>query len=307
MNLLVTGGCGYIGTRLVPRLLSEHTVTVYDLQWFGNFLKEHKNLRIRKIDIRDTLELHGYDMVIHLAAVANDPQGDLNPKLTWEINALATLSLADAAVRAGVKQFIYASSGSVYGVSSAHEVTEDVPLVPLTEYNKTKMVAERVLLSYSDKMAVQILRPATVCGLSPRMRLDVMVNALTIQALDKGLVKVFGGLQSRPNIHMDDMVELYLFMLAHPELTGIYNAGFENLTVKEIAKMVTDRVGCRTVTYPSIDARSYRLNSDKLLKAGFDPVKTSADAMDEIIKAYRDGKLKDEERWHNLPSMPKAA
>ena len=165
MNILVTGGCGYKGTVLVPKLLARgYRVNVADIMWFGNFLEPHDNLNVLKADIRDIekIDLNGIDTIIHLASVANDPCGDLDPKLTWEISALATMQLADKAVRSNVKQFIYASSGSVYGVKEEDQVTEDLELKPISEYNKTKMVAERVLLSYSEKMSVQIIRPATV-------------------------------------------------------------------------------------------------------------------------------------------------
>ena len=228
MRTLVTGACGYKGTVLVPKLLAAgHEVTALDTMWFGNFLEktpgDRKGLTCINGDLRDTslLDLTGYGAIIHLASIANDPCADLNPKLTWDVNVLATMQLADKAVRAGVERFIYASSGSVYGISEEPKVTEELPLLPLSEYNKTKMCAERVLLSYSNEMAVQVVRPATVCGLSPRMRLDVAVNLLTMAALDKRQITVFGGKQVRPNIHIDDITDLYMFMLEHQEVTGV--------------------------------------------------------------------------------------
>ncbi|HAG73460.1 MAG TPA: NAD-dependent epimerase/dehydratase, partial [Gammaproteobacteria bacterium] len=225
MNVFVTGGCGYKGTVLVPKLLQRgHKVQVLDAQWFGNFLPSHPNLTVTKGDVRDidSINLQGVDTVIHLSSVANDPCGDLDPKLTWEISALATMQLADKAVRQGVKQFIFASSGSVYGIKDEDQVTEDLELKPISEYNKTKMVSERVLLSYQDEMMVQVIRPATVCGLSPRMRLDVAVNLLTMQALEKGKITVFGGNQARPNIHMDDITDVYLHFMDNPKHTGVF-------------------------------------------------------------------------------------
>ena len=302
--MIVTGGCGYVGSVLVPKLLTAgHIVRVVDINWFGNYLPPHKNLKVVETDIRKPFPIGEADAVIHLAAVANDPTGDLDPKLTWEVNALATMQLADRCVRNGVEQFIYASSGSVYGVSDRPQVTEDVPLVPLSEYNKTKMVAERVLLSYADTMAVQILRPATVCGFSPRMRLDVMVNSLTMQALTKKVITFNGGEQFRPNIHIEDMTDLYLWMLDRPGLTGIYNAGFENLKISEIAGLVASRVRAGIEAAPSNDPRSYRINSNKLLSAGFVPRHTVAGAIDQIIAAYAAGSLRDEPQWHNLKTM----
>jgi nucleoside-diphosphate-sugar epimerase len=165
------------------------------------------------------------------------------------------------------------------------------------------MVGERVLMSYADRMVVQIVRPATVCGLSPRMRLDVSVNMLTMQALTRGEITVLGGEQTRPNIHIDDITDLYLFLLDHPEVTGIYNAGFENLSIRSIAEMTTRKAQAQIKVLPSNDPRSYRVNSDKLLATGFKPKKTVSDAIDEICAAYRAGKLKDEDRFHNLKWM----
>lgn len=306
MRLYCTGGCGYHGSVLVPKLLDRgYEVTVLDTQWFGNYLLPHPNLTVVKGDVRDCKVPEGTEVVIHLAGVANDPTGDLNAGITWNVNALGTMQLVDQSARLGVRQFIYASSGSVYGVSDSPEVTEDLPLVPLSEYNKTKMVAERVLLSYQNQMAVQIIRPATTCGYSPRMRLDVLVNNITIGAITQSVVKFYGGEQMRPNIHIDDLTDLYIYMLERPALTGIYNAGFENLKVKEVAQMVVDRVRCRTARFPSTDPRSYRLNSDKLLATGFKPKKNVAMAIDEVIEKIRQGVLNDEDRYYNLKAMPR--
>ncbi|GEA11669.1 SDR family oxidoreductase [Alteromonas sp. KUL49] len=254
MKILVTGACGYKGSVLIPKLLQQgHEVDALDIQWFGNFLPDHDNLNVIQHDVRDTasINLQGIDAIIHLASVANDPCGDLDPKLTWEVSALATMQLADRAAREGIKHFIYASSGSVYGVKDEDEVTEDLSLEPISEYNKTKMVSERVLLSYSDRMTVQIVRPATVCGLSPRMRLDVAVNMLTMQALLNGVITVFGGKQARPNIHIDDITDLYLFLLDNPQNTGVYNAGFENITILDIAEQIGKGIDTEIIVTPS--------------------------------------------------------
>lgn len=306
MNIFVTGGCGYKGSVLVPKLLNlGHKVNVLDTMWFGNFLLPHPNLMIKKGDVRDIdqISLQGVDAIIHLSSVANDPCGDLDPKLTWEISALATMQLADKAVRSGVKQFIYASSGSVYGIKEEANVTEELELKPISEYNKTKMVAERVLLSYSEQMAIQIVRPATVCGYSPRMRLDVSVNMLTMQALTRGQITVFGGLQVRPNIHIDDITDLYVFLLTHPELTGIYNAGFENISILDIAERVKKYIPATIKVTASNDPRSYRINSDKLLTSGFLPKKNVDDAIIELVHQYRSNILRDEEHFYNLKWM----
>lgn len=308
-RILVTGACGYKGSVLIPKLLKNgyHIVAV-DTQWFGNFLPTHPNLENYKLDVRDTdsINLKGIEAIIHLASIANDPCGDLNPKLTWEVSALATMRLADKATREGVGQFIYASSGSVYGVKEEEQVTEDLSLEPITEYNKTKMVAERVLLSYANNMAIQIVRPATVCGLSPRMRLDVSVNMLTMQALENQKITVFGGKQVRPNIHIDDITDLYLYMLENPDKTsGVFNAGFENISILDIAQRVQRKIECEIIVTPSNDPRSYRVNSDKLKATGFQQKKGVDDAIDEIIAAYRSEQLLNEERYYNLKWMEK--
>lgn len=310
MKILVTGACGYKGTVLVPKLLAAgHTVAAFDIMWFGNFLQPHPNLVVTKGDVRniDAIPLDGVDAIIHLSSVANDPCGDLDPKVTWEISCLATMQLADRAARRGIGRFIYASSGSVYGIKDEDQVTEDLELTPISEYNKTKMVAERVLLSYADKMAVQIVRPATVCGYSPRMRLDVSVNMLTMQALTKEHITVFGGKQTRPNIHIDDITDVYLFMLGHPDVQGIYNAGFENISIMDIAERVVEHAPAKITVTESNDPRSYRVNSDKLLAAGYKPKKTVEDAIRELVHKFRAGELKDEDRFHNLKWMQREA
>lgn len=300
MRVLVTGGLGYVGTTLLPKLkMAGHEVIVWDVQWFGNYSADPYD----PYDIRTADFPEGIDAVIHLAAVANDPTGDLDPKLTWEINALATARLCDAAAKAGVEQFIYASSGSVYGISDLPQVTEDAPLVPVSEYNKTKAVAERVVLSYADRMACQILRPATVCGYSPRMRLDVVVNTLTIQALTKGIITVLGGEQFRPNLHIEDMCDAYLWMLANPSLVGIYNVGFENMKVMKIAELVAERTGAQVFAKPSVDPRSYRLNSEKFMATGFRPKRTVKMAIAEMQQRFNAGELADLDEWWNLKAM----
>jgi len=308
-HIYVTGGCGYKGSVLVPKLLkNNYYVTVLDTQWFGNYLEAHRNLNIIQGDVRDidNIDLNNVDTVIHLSSVANDPCGDLNPKLTWEISALATMQLAEKALKEKVSQFIYASSGSVYGVSDKKNVTEEVDLNPISEYNKTKMVSERVLLSYADKMSIQIVRPATVCGYSPRMRLDISVNALTMSALEDSKIYVHGGTQIRPNIHIDDITDLYLFLIEQgAQLNGIFNAGFENLSILETANKVSNTINSEIEVEDSIDPRSYRINSDKLLSTGFKPKKTVVDAIKEMKSMYEEGKLKNDSIFHNLKWMQK--
>ncbi|QNJ27834.1 SDR family oxidoreductase [Synechococcus sp. A15-24] len=307
MNLLVTGGCGYKGTVLIPLLLGDgHSVTSIDTQWFGNALQEHPQLTNLKLDVRETdqIPLNGVDAVIHLANIANDPAVELNPTLSWEVNVLAGQQLADRAVRAGVKQFLFASSGSVYGVKDEPKVTEDLTLVPISVYNKTKMVGERVFLSYADQMQVHCIRPATVCGLSPRMRLDVSVNMLTYQGLKNGKITVFGGEQTRPNIHIQDLANVYRHFLGHPEITsGCYNAGFENIKIREIAERVQQQTGAEIVITESNDPRSYRQDSSKLLATGFKPKFSVQDAIKQITEAYRNDALPDGENCYTVKWM----
>ncbi len=308
MKILVTGSCGYVGTQLVPSLLNQgHEVVGVDTKWFGNFLEEHPKLTIIETDIRDTdaIPMEGVDAVIHLANIANDPCSDLNSKMNWEVNGLATKFLVEKAIENGVKQFIYASSGSVYGVKEEPEVTEELSLVPISDYNKTKMVSERILLSYEDDIAIQIVRPATVCGYSPRMRLDVSVNILTMLAVTKGEITVFGGDQTRPNIHMQDMIRVYHHFLDNPHVTGIYNAGFENVSIMEIAERAAAKTGAKITVTPSNDPRSYRLSSKKLLATGFEQKYGIDNAIDEVIALFKDGTLENKDEFHNIKAMKK--
>ena len=308
MKLLITGGCGYKGSKLIPSLLKEnHEIINIDSQWFGNHLKEHHLLTNVKCDIRDLdyKYLEGVDAVIHLANVANDPAVDLNPTLSWEINVLASQQLADKSARSGIKQFIFASSGSVYGISDEPEVREDIELLPISTYNKTKMVAERVFLSYKDRMKVHCIRPATVCGLSPRMRLDVSVNLLTYQALKYGEITIFGGKQTRPNIHIEDMVNVYKHFIKNDLPSGNYNAGFENISILDIAKKITKYINANIKITESNDPRSYRQNSEKLLNTGFKPKFSIETAIQEIILAYKNGNLSDDESCYTVKWMKK--
>ena len=290
MKILVTGGCGYVGTILVPQLLAmKHKVDVIDTQWFGNYLKVNPDLNIIKKDIRD-LDSYSFEEtdVIHLANIANDPSVELEPTLSWEVNCLATQQILDKASREGVKQFIFASSGSVYGLKEEENVTEDLSLLPISVYNKTKMVSERVALSYEDKLKIHVIRPATVCGYSPRMRLDLSVNLLTMQALEKKQITVLGGEQTRPNIHIKDMIRVYEHFINNHNLpSGFYTVGFENISITNIAK-IKEKISCEIIVKESNDIRSYRQNSDKLISTGFTQKFFIDDAIEDIIQYYSD-------------------
>ncbi len=308
MRIFVTGGNGYKGSILIPKLLNlGYKVTSYDSNWFGNYLENHDNLNTIRGDVRDIegISLEGFDVVIHLANVANDPAVELNPSMSWEINVLAGHQLIEKAKTSKVKQFIFASSGSVYGIKREEKVTEDLSLVPISTYNKTKMIAEKVFSSYEKFMKVHSIRPATVCGLSPRMRLDVAVNLLTFQALSKNKITVLGGTQVRPNIHIDDICDVYIHFIRRRDFidSGFYNAGFENISILDIAKLIQQKTSCEIKIEQSNDPRSYRQDSTKLINTGFSPKKNISCAIDELISAFKKGKLKDREEFHTVSWM----
>jgi len=293
---------------LIQKLLAKkHKLMVIDTKWFGNYLKPNKNLKIIKQDIRNlkNISFKGYDAIVHLANIANDPTSELNPNLSWEINVLATHQLIQKAIKDGIKKFLYASSGSVYGIKKEKRVTEKLPPYPLSIYNKTKMIAERVLLSFSDKLDIHIIRPATVCGLSPRMRLDVSVNLLTIQALKKKEITIFGGKQKRPTIHINDLTDLFIFFLENKIKNGIYNAGFENLSILDLGKKIQNIIDCKIKIKKTNDTRSYNLDSSKLLKTGFSPNYTIQDAINEIKFSFDQGNLKLKPQWYSVKWLKK--
>ena len=308
MHILIAGGCGYTGTLLTNDLISlGHEVTVVDTQWFGNHLAPNKNLKIAKLDIRDydKVPLKNIDTVVHLANIANDPSVELNSKLSWEVNVLATQKLIENSIKNKVKHFIFASSGSVYGVKKEREVTEELSLVPISIYNKTKMIAERVLLSYKNDIKLHCIRPATVCGFSPRMRLDVSVNMFAFQALKFKSMSVFGGSQIRPNIHIQDLANVYKHFISNPNLpSGFYNAGFENLKIIEIAKKVAKIIPSEIIINKnSDDPRSYIQNSSKLLSTGFKNKFSVCDAIREIKKKYENNKFTESDKCYTVKWM----
>ena len=310
MKILITGGCGYVGTKLIPKLLKlNYKIINIDTQWFGNFLPKHKNLNNIKSDISniEKLNLKNIDAVIHLASIANDPMAELDKNLSWETSSLNSVRLMDFCKKIKVKKIIYASSGSVYGIKKEKKVTENSSLVPLSLYNKVKMVTEKVIQSYDDYFDVYIIRPATVCGYSKRMRLDVSVNILTFSALEKKEITVFGGKQIRPNIHINDMCELYITLLKTKKIKpGIYNAGFENLSILDIAKKVQKIIPSKIkIIKNTNDPRSYRINSEKLLKAGFRPKFKVEDAIKELSKLYNSKILFAQQNNYSLKHLKK--
>ena len=321
-KVVVTGGAGYVGSVLIPKLLGKgHSVKVIDLYIYGedvlNSVKNHPHLLQIKGDIRNREllenELPGYDTVIHLACISNDPSFELNPRLSKSINYDAFIDLVDVSKKVGVKNFIYASSSSVYGVKQEKDVTEDLSLEPLTDYSKYKAECEGVLLKEaSDGFIVTIIRPSTVCGYSPRMRLDLTVNILTNHAISKGEITVFGGEQMRPNIHIEDMTDLYVFLMELPDekiQMKIYNAGYENYKVKDIAEMVRKNVGLHIPikTVLTEDNRSYHVSSMKIRKElDFVPKHTIEEAIVDLVKAFETGKIPDpleNIRYYNIKTM----
>jgi nucleoside-diphosphate-sugar epimerase len=308
MKILVTGGCGYVGSVLVPRLASHgHEVVVVDAQWFGNFLPVLNNVQLVKKHFSEieVIDLNGVESVIHLANVANDPSVELNPVLSWEVNVLHTTQLLNLCKKVkSIKSFMYASSGSVYGVKDEDRVTEELDLIPISAYNKTKMSAERVCLSFAENFSVYCIRPATVCGVSPRMRFDVVVNMFVMHAFRDKKITVLGGDQVRPNIHIQDMSRVYEHFLMNPQLeSGCYNAGFENISVMSIAESVASKFGVEISVKPSNDPRSYRQDSSKLLSTGYEQTKNVSDAIDEIAEKLSSGEIKDDDRWYTVKWM----
>jgi len=318
-KIYITGGAGYVGAVLVPRLLLEgYSVTVLDLMIYGEeVIKSHSKLNIIKGDIRDEVLLRktlpNHDAVIHLACISNDPSFELNPNLGKSINLDAFEPLVKASRDSGIKRFVYASSSSVYGVKQEQNVHEGMKLEPLTDYSKFKADCESLLTKYqSDDFTTVTIRPATVCGYSPRQRLDVVVNILTNLAFHKREISVFGGAQLRPNIHIADMVEAYLALLNAPKekIAGeIFNAGTENQTVLELAQTVQTVMGgdVKLVTTPTNDNRSYHISSKKIAdKLGFIPSHTIADASQDLKKALEQGLLPNsltDERYFNIKRM----
>jgi len=320
-RVMVTGGAGYVGSNLVPKLLNAgYEVSVLDLYIYGDVfadLKSNPRLREVKGDLRDPADvakaLQGCDAVIHLACISNDPSFDLNPDLGKSINYDCFRPLVKASKDTGVRRFIYASSSSVYGIKNDVEVTEELALEPLTDYSKYKAMCEDVLEEEREPgFTVVTLRPATVCGYAPRLRLDLTVNILTSLAVNNGRITVFGGEQLRPNLHVDDMTDLYLLLLDAPDDTisgKIWNAGYHNLKVRAIADMVRDQVGktVEIVVTPSDDHRSYHVSSDKIRREfGFSAKRTVSDAIIDLKSAFDAGRVPNamtDDRYYNIKRM----
>lgn len=327
-RVLVTGGAGYVGAVLVPRLLREgFQVVALDLFLYGENVLDscaaNPGLRRVKADMRDLAAvrdaLAGCTDVIHLACISNDPSFELDPQLGKSINFDCFEPLVDAARAQGVRRFIYASSSSVYGISESPNVDEDHPLKPLTDYSRFKALCEPILLSrQATDFTTVVIRPATLCGYSPRQRLDLAVNILTNLAVNKGMITVFGGSQLRPNFHIQDMVDLYVQLLREPaaRIAGkTFNAGYQNHSVAELAvivkrvveRLIPDRPPVEIVTTPSDDLRSYHITSERIARElGFRPQRTVENAVEDLVAAFRAGQLPDSltaNRYFNIKTM----
>jgi len=295
-KILITGGGGYVGSLLVQELLKKnYKITVVDTFWFGNYLPKNKNLKILKkniLNLRNS-DFKRIDCVIHLASIANDNAADIDQKFAWETSCLGTKIICDLAKNNNIKKFIYASSGSVYGVKKEKQVTENLSCEPVSVYNKSKMVAERIVLSYKEDFQTIIVRPSTLYGYSSRMRLDLTINILCYHAYKFNKVTIFGGKQWRPYLHIKDMVNFYLHCLKRKKMRGTYNISQDNLTLDQTAeKIKLFMPKCKIAHTKSNDIRSYRLNSDRAIKSGFRFVTNINDEIQNLLKLLKDKKIK---------------
>ncbi len=325
-NVFITGGAGYVGSALVPALLDDgYKVTVYDTLYYGaeSLPSAHPNLGVIEGDIRDveafSSAVANHDAVINLACISNDASFELDEELSKSVNLDSFTPMVKASKAAGVRRFIYASSSSVYGVSESPDVTETHPLVPLTLYNRFKGECEPKLFDeISDDFVGTVVRPATICGVSPRQRLDLSVNILTNHGFHNGLIKVFGGAQLRPNLHIKDMVEAYRLFLEAEDAAiqgEVFNCGYQNMSIFEIASLVAEIVPTYKPEFESVsieilqseDPRSYHVNSEKIAKVlNFSPRFSVSDAIHDLCEAFSAGRMPNsfgDSRYFNVKRM----
>ena len=308
-KIAITGGAGYVGSALVPYLIDRgYEVTVLDLFLYGDDVLKGIScpslLNKVKLDIRDEKKLteviQDQDALIHLACISNDPSFDLDPHLGKSINFDAFNGLLRAVRRSQIRRFIYASTSSVYGVKKETDVHEEGACAPLTDYSRYKLLCEEALKKEGlGDCEYVILRPATVCGYAPRLRLDLVVNILTINALVKNKITLFGRDQLRPNIHIQDIVEVYRILLEtdgdkiHRET---FNAGYQNRSLAEIAEIIRETLGnsVEIEFKPTNDPRSYHITSEKIKRVlAFQPRHTIEEAVQGLSGAYNKGWISD--------------
>ena len=327
-RVFITGGCGFVGSLLIPRLLEKYFVTVYDCMFFGSkFMPNHENLELIEGDIRNTKflesKINNHDIFINLACISNDASFELSEDLSTSVNLDAFEPMVVAAKKSGVRRFIYASSSSVYGVSEEKNVTEEHPLVPLTMYNKYKGMCEPLLFKHCDNnFKGVIFRPATVCGYAPRLRLDLSVNILTTHAVINNCIKVFGGEQLRPNLHINDYCDTLELLMESPDEkieNQIFNVGYENASIMEIANIVKREVEnffgkkkqIEIKVEESNDKRSYHINSDKIKKIlGYSPKLTISNAVIDLCEAFESGKIPNpfnDDIYYNVKTLKKCS
>ena len=316
-NILITGGCGFVGSELVKHLLKKgYFINVLDLQIYGSNLNDHVNLNLIKGDIRDTKIIDkatkSVDAVIHLACISNDPSFELNPSLGKSINLDSFLPFLDICKKNKIKKFIYASSSSVYGIKNIKDVNEEEELEPITDYSKYKAECEKILFNHKSDMTKTVIRPATVCGLSSRLRLDLVINIITKHAFFDNKIKIFGGDQLRPNIHLMDMIDAYTLLLEADDSfidKKIYNVGFQNLSLNEIGTTVRGIIGpsLDVETIKTDDNRSYHISSDKIFnELKYKPKRKIEDAINELkiyFENFSDKNEFEKDKYYNIKRM----
>ena len=304
-KILVLGGNGYIGSEFINSYKHIYNLINYDNFWFKKSIPSNiKSIKDNVLNIQN-YKIKNIDTILYLANIANDPTSLLDSKLSWETNVLASMFVCEFAIQNKIKNIIYFSSGSVYGISKSKKVTEDHPLKPISDYNKSKMISERVFESYRKTLNINIVRPATVCGVSKRLRLDVSLNLMTYAAYKNKKIIVHGGQQVRPNINIKDLIRVIHFLIEKKIKNQTINAGFENLKLIDLAKKISNATNAKIQVLPIIDKRSYYLNSDKLLKLGFKTKYNIKNAIDDLTDFFTKKKYTASDNNYNLKTMMK--